>query len=109
MNPDGDGRRCLAGLIRHFELGHQHGALHALHQEAQRKRPCRWRKTRITGIDPALAIADLDEAAVAPAAAPRVLANPAPFGVANCGGELKIFAANLQQPVIEKILTHLGL
>ena len=27
----------------------------------------------------------------------------------NCGGELKIFAAILEQPVIEKILTHLGL
>ena len=27
----------------------------------------------------------------------------------NCGGELKIIAANLEQPVIEKILTHLGL
>ena len=27
----------------------------------------------------------------------------------NCGGELKIIAAILQQPVIEKILTHLGL
>ena len=28
---------------------------------------------------------------------------------ANCGGELKIIAAILEQPVIEKILTHLGL
>ena len=27
----------------------------------------------------------------------------------NCGGQLKIIAANLKQPVIEKILTHLGL
>ncbi len=27
----------------------------------------------------------------------------------NCGGELKIIAAILQTPVIEKILTHLGL
>jgi hypothetical protein len=27
----------------------------------------------------------------------------------NCGGELKIFAAILEQPVIEKILLHLGL
>lgn len=27
----------------------------------------------------------------------------------NCGGELKIIAAILAQPVIEKILTHLGL
>jgi hypothetical protein len=27
----------------------------------------------------------------------------------NCGGELKIMAAILEQPVIEKILTHLGL
>jgi hypothetical protein len=27
----------------------------------------------------------------------------------NCGGELKIIAAVLEQPVIEKILTHLGL
>jgi len=28
----------------------------------------------------------------------------------NCGaGELKIIAANLERPVIEKILTHLGL
>jgi hypothetical protein len=27
----------------------------------------------------------------------------------NCGGELKIIAAILQAPVIEKILTHLGL
>ena len=27
----------------------------------------------------------------------------------NCDGELKIFAAILEQPVIEKILTHLGL
>ena len=27
----------------------------------------------------------------------------------NCGGELKIVAAILEQPVIEKILTHLGL
>ena len=27
----------------------------------------------------------------------------------NCGGELKIIAAFLEQPVIEKILTHLGL
>ena len=27
----------------------------------------------------------------------------------NCGGELKISAAILEQPVIEKILTHLGL
>lgn len=27
----------------------------------------------------------------------------------NCGGELKIIAAILDQPVIEKILTHLGL
>ena len=26
----------------------------------------------------------------------------------NCGGELKIIAAILEQPVIEKILTHLG-
>jgi hypothetical protein len=35
------------------------------------------------------------------------------FGVAcsgpNCGGDRKIIAANLEQPVIEKILTHLGL
>jgi hypothetical protein len=27
----------------------------------------------------------------------------------NCGGELKIIAAILEQSVIEKILTHLGL
>ncbi len=27
----------------------------------------------------------------------------------NCGGELKIIAAILEQPVIEKILTHSGL
>jgi hypothetical protein len=27
----------------------------------------------------------------------------------NCGGELEIIAAILEQPVIEKILTHLGL
>ena len=27
----------------------------------------------------------------------------------NCGGELKIIAAVLEPPVIEKILTHLGL
>ena len=27
----------------------------------------------------------------------------------NCGGELKIIAAILEPPVIEKILTHLGL
>ena len=27
----------------------------------------------------------------------------------NCGGELKVIAAMLEQPVIEKILTHLGL
>ena len=27
----------------------------------------------------------------------------------NCGGHLKIIAAILQQPLIEKILTHLGL
>ena len=27
----------------------------------------------------------------------------------NCGGELKIIAAILEQPVMEKILTHLGL
>ena len=27
----------------------------------------------------------------------------------NCGGELKIIAAILEQPVIEKILTHLSL
>ena len=27
----------------------------------------------------------------------------------NCGGELTIIAAILEQPVIEKILTHLGL
>jgi hypothetical protein len=27
----------------------------------------------------------------------------------NCGGELKIIAAILQTPVIERILTHLGL
>jgi hypothetical protein len=27
----------------------------------------------------------------------------------NCGGELKIFAAILEQPVIEKLLAHLGL
>ena len=27
----------------------------------------------------------------------------------NCGGELKIIAAILEQPVIEKIFTHLGL
>ena len=27
----------------------------------------------------------------------------------NCGGELKIIAAILEQPVIEKILTRLGL
>ena len=27
----------------------------------------------------------------------------------NCGGELKIIAAILEAPVIEKILTHLGL
>jgi len=26
----------------------------------------------------------------------------------NCGGELKIIAATPEQPVIEKILTHLG-
>ena len=28
---------------------------------------------------------------------------------AKCGGDLKIIAAILQAPVIEKILTHLGL
>ena len=28
---------------------------------------------------------------------------------ANCGGELKIIAAILEQPVIEKILMHQGL
>ena len=28
---------------------------------------------------------------------------------AHCGGELKIIAAILEQPVIEKILTYLGL
>jgi hypothetical protein len=28
---------------------------------------------------------------------------------ANCGGGMKIIAAILEQPVIEKILTHLGL
>lgn len=27
----------------------------------------------------------------------------------NCGGELKIITAILEQPMIEKILTHLGL
>jgi hypothetical protein len=27
----------------------------------------------------------------------------------NCGGELKIFAAILERPTIEKILTHVGL
>ena len=27
----------------------------------------------------------------------------------NCGGEMKIFAAILEQPVVEKILMHLGL
>jgi hypothetical protein len=27
----------------------------------------------------------------------------------NCGGELKIIAVILERPVIEKILTHLGL
>jgi len=27
----------------------------------------------------------------------------------NCGGELKIIAAILEQPVIEKILTHPGM
>ena len=27
----------------------------------------------------------------------------------NCGGELKVIAAILEQPVIERILTHLGL
>jgi len=27
----------------------------------------------------------------------------------NCGGKLKIIAAILEQPVIDKILTHLGL
>jgi len=27
----------------------------------------------------------------------------------NCGGELKIIASIMEQPVIEKILTHLGL
>jgi hypothetical protein len=27
----------------------------------------------------------------------------------NCGGELKIIAAILERPVIEKTLTHLGL
>jgi hypothetical protein len=27
----------------------------------------------------------------------------------NCGGELKIIAAIMEQPVIEKILMHLGL
>jgi hypothetical protein len=27
----------------------------------------------------------------------------------NCGGELKIISAILEQPEIEKILTHLGL
>jgi hypothetical protein len=27
----------------------------------------------------------------------------------NCGGELKIIAAMREAPVIEKILTHLGL
>jgi hypothetical protein len=27
----------------------------------------------------------------------------------NCGGELKIIAISLEQPVIEKILMHLGL
>lgn len=27
----------------------------------------------------------------------------------DCGGEMKIIAAILEQPVIEKILTHLGL
>jgi hypothetical protein len=27
----------------------------------------------------------------------------------NCGGAIKIVAATLEQPVIEKILTHLGL
>ena len=27
----------------------------------------------------------------------------------NCGGELKIIAAILEQPVIERMLTHLGL
>ena len=27
----------------------------------------------------------------------------------KCDGEMKIIAANLEQPVIEKVLTHLGL
>jgi len=27
----------------------------------------------------------------------------------NCGGQLKVIAAIMEQPVIEKILTHLGL
>jgi len=27
----------------------------------------------------------------------------------NCGGQLKVIAAIVEQPVIEKILTHLGL
>ena len=27
----------------------------------------------------------------------------------NCGGELKVIAAILEQPVVEKIFTHLGL
>ena len=27
----------------------------------------------------------------------------------NCGGDLKIIAAILEQPVIKKILTHLGM
>jgi len=27
----------------------------------------------------------------------------------NCGGHLKIIAAIMEQPVIEKIVTHLGL
>ena len=27
----------------------------------------------------------------------------------NCGGELKVIAAILEQPMIEKILAHLGL
>jgi hypothetical protein len=26
----------------------------------------------------------------------------------NCGGELRIIEVNLEQPAIEKILTHLG-
>ena len=28
--------------------------------------------------------------------------------IPNCAGELKIIAANLERPVIKKILTHLG-